>query len=448
MIDNLRARSNPVLLLAIIFIEAFLLAASSKPAKAASAAYSDWCQCAIFVVNHLGLDIIPGDYYLAGTFGDPDESGKTWMDYQGFSRLSDSELPARGDVIVIRPNGKVHIPESEGSQRLVDVEAGWAGHIGVIESAEDYEIDGRLYRQLVFLSSNWGVNSGKMFVRSGCFNVDRSTVWVETNDPEISFWRETDPAMQRRHILNISRQLANGFYHIGIDGNLDGYPISGMGMTAYVWNDDLNNSQNIEGFLSTNANEISPASIQEGDAIILPEEDCWGIFAGFDENPPGFLSSEWINRHGLVYWFNPSGPTLQGPALFSTVPGSCSNREIMIYRSNKIKPELNLVDFNIWEEGDQTFTAVAMHNDGGQTAVVDRLGIQISTLQGKQVITSSEASVGVIEIPAGQEYVFSSHIKVQENGVFLVRPFLTIGGKIKTFPELEKVEYFTKNFSK
>jgi hypothetical protein len=410
--------------------------------SASAQPYAEWCQCAIFVVNHLGLEIIPGDYWTAGSFVIPDEAGKTWMEYQGFSRRPDGENPERGDVVVIRPNGRVYFPESEGSQNLVLVNADpWAGHIGVIDAAEETTVAGLDYWQITFLSSNWGVNATSMFVRSGCFNVDRSVVLVEKGYQEVSFWKQTAPELQRRHILNIARQLANGNYHLGIDGTVDGYPVSGQGLIAYAWNVDLTPGGSIEEILTANAVEVPPGAIQPGDALMLTDEgSIFGIYTGADGN-----GGDWF-KSGFAYRFAPSAGTMQGPELLADFLTPQQAAHVHVYRSKAIAPDLLLEGFEIRTEADGTVTATyLLRNQGGKTVTVNSASVRIASPQGSLAVGSEVVENKTIEVPAGQEYVYKSEITVMKSGVYLLQPTLVVDGKVIYFPEMEKVQYFQRN---
>ncbi|MHC1784305.1 MAG: hypothetical protein AB9891_16390 [Anaerolineaceae bacterium] len=414
-----------------------------KAASAEKIAYAEWCQCAIFVVNHLGLEIIPGEYYTAGSFVIPDDSGRTWMEYQGFSQRLAGERPQNGDVVVIRPNGMVFVPESGDGSRLMEVNAAWTGHIGVVESSESVTRDGTEYWQLTFLSSNWGVNASPMFVRSNCFNVDRSLVWVEKSDPDFSYWKQTEPFFQRQHILNIARQLANGYYHIGFDGTIDGFPVSGDGMIAYMWNLDLPPDRPIDEVFPANGFEVPPGSIQVGDALLISDEQVdffRGIYAGGDGG-----EGRWYET-GLAYWFDPGSAVLKGPSRLADLLLPEQVGSIQVFRSKKIVPDLKVNGFEILEaKGGAVQVVYTIRNEGGQAVKIEAASARISSPQGSSTMDVGIAATNGIEIPAGQEFVFISDILVGKSGVYQFQPVMIVNGKNVYFPEIGKVRYLFAN---
>jgi hypothetical protein len=420
----------------------FLAAAFPKAARAEESAYAEWCQCAIFVVNHLGLEIIPWEYYNAGSFAAPDDSGRTWMEYQGFSRRPAGENPQNGDVVVIRPNGKVFIPENGEGSRLMAVNAAWTGHIGVVESSESAIRDGTQYWLLTFISSNWGVNAGPMFVRSNCYNVDRSNVWVEKSDPDFSFWQPTDPTLQRQHILNIARQLANGYYHVAIDGTIDGYPVSGDGMFAYIWNLELQPGQTLEEVLTKGGVEVPLASLQAGDALVITDNQGQ-VFQGIYSGEIGGQS--WLES-GSAYWFDLNSGSLKGPGPIADLIPSEQAGDIRILRSRNIVPDVKVDSFEFLEDkGGEVEAAFIIRNEGGQTVKIEAASIRVSSPQGSSPMEVKIAAVNGIEIPAGQEFVFMGDFYVAKSGVYQLQPALLINGKMEYFPELMKMKYFQAN---
>lgn len=421
-------------IIAAFYLTLALILTIPTAARAEKNAWAGWCQCAIFVVNHLGLEIIPGEYYTAGSFVVPDESGLTWMEYQGFSPRPPGENPRSGDVVVIRPNGRVFIPESGEGSRLMEVNAAWTGHIGVVESAAAETIEGIDTWRLTFLSSNWGVNASPMFVRSNCFNVDRSVVWIERADPDFSYWVQTDAQMQRQHILNIGRQLANGYYHVGIDGTVDGYPLTGDGLIAYMWNLEIPINGSMEDALAANRMEVSVGALMPGDALVLmdgAEAAFQGIYAGG--------SGGWYES-GSAYWFDAASATLKGPhPLMGLLPADKIDH-IRGYRSISMLPDLGVYDFGIQKATDGGMTAAyVLRNLGGQALKIEEATIRISSLQGNTPEGMDFVPALNVEIPAGQEFVFISRITPAINGVYVIQPAVRMDGRLRYFPELGQV---------
>ncbi len=361
------------------------------------------------------------------------------MEYQGFSLRPPGENPRSGDVVVIRPNGRVFIPEAGDDSRLMEVNAAWTGHIGVVESAEAEIIEGIDTWRVTFLSSNWGVNAGPMFVRSNCFNVDRSLVWIEKNDPDFSFWLQTDPQLQRRHILNIGRQLANGYYHVGIDGTVDGYPLTGDGLIAYMWNVAIPPDGALKEALTANRAEVSTDSILPGDALVLtvePGESFHGIYTGGSGR-----RGDWF-EHGSVYWFDAASATLKGPDPLSNLLDADLVEQIHVYRSISIVPDLVVYDFEIQEGNDGAVTAAyVLKNQGGQGLKIGEAALWVISPQGNIPAGTDIAPTVNFEIPAGQEFVYISPIAVADTGVYLIQPVVSLARGTKYFPEMGEVRY-------
>jgi hypothetical protein len=418
-----------------------LVLALPTTARAEKNAWAGWCQCAVFVVNNLGLEIIPGEYYTAGSFVVPNERGRTWMEYQGFSLRPPGENPRSGDVVVIRPNGRVFIPESGEGSQFMEVNAAWTGHIGVVESVEAKTIEGIDTWRLTFLSSNWGVNAGPMFVRSNCFNVDRSVVWIEKTDPDFSFWLQTDPQLQRRHILNIGRQLANGYYHVGIDGKVDGYPLTGDGLTAYMWNVAIPPDGALDEALAANRAEVSAASALPGDALVVkaaPGNFFHGIYAGGSG-----MWGDWY-ENGSAYWFDAASGTLKGPDLLSSLLAADLVDQVHVYRSISIVPDLMVYDFEIREGNDNAMMAAyVLKNQGGQELKIGAATLRVSSPQGNVPAGTDVTPAVNIEIPAGQEFVYISPVEVADSGVYLILPVVNIPGETMYFPEMGEVRHLT-----
>jgi hypothetical protein len=403
--------------------------------RAEKNAWAGWCQCAIFVVNHLGLEIIPGEYYTAGSFAVPDEKGLTWMEYQGFSQRPPGENPQKGDVVVIRPNGRVFIPAAGEGSRMMEVNAAWTGHIGVVESAESETIEGVDTWRLTFLSSNWGVNASPMFVRSNCFNVDRSVVWIEKADPDFSYWVQTDAKLQRQHILNIGRLLVNGYYHIGIDGTVDGYPLSGDGLTAYMWNLEIPADGDFEKALAANRVEISTAALLPGDALMFMDgaATLQGIYAGSD--------GDW--QRGSAYWFDAASAALKGSDPLDGLLAADQIGQVRAFRSVSMVPDIKIIDFEVAVASDGGITAAyVLKNLGGQGAHIEEASFRINSLQGSIADGTEIASAENIEIPAGQEFVLISRIEPEKNGVYVIQPVVRMNGRMHYFPDLGEVQGF------
>ncbi len=137
---------------------------------------ADWCQCVIFVLNLLGIEQIPGEYWTASSLAIPDEAGKTWMNYQGYTQRPSGQIPKTGDLLVLSGGAEVITVQSwDCTEHLVPVPVDvWAGIYGIVLEAAQVEKEGQSYVQVHLLSANWGVSSRNLGVVGSCFNVDDS----------------------------------------------------------------------------------------------------------------------------------------------------------------------------------------------------------------------------------------------------------------------------------
>lgn len=429
----------------IIFVIALLGFCFPGTVRAERNKLADWCQCAIFVVNYLGLDIIPGDYYTAGSFVVPDSSGYTWMEYQGFYERNPINVPQKGDVVVIKPNGQVFFREEPGSSNLVLVNVdAWAGHIGIIESAEKTVVNEKEYWQVTLLSSNWGVNATSPFVKSYCFNVDRSEILIAKDDSPGSFWYLENIEKQRTHILNLARQLANGYFHISIDKTIDGYPITAAGMVGYVWRLEVGENNTPEVIIRENSFEIPKSSILPGDVLFLSgaqNETSYGVYAG-QEFPSNENGNQVNLEEGVVCWFNRSSNTMQWPKRISDIFTPEQIDSLIALRLNSIKavPEI-IVDDLIIPGETSTMAGFVIRNNGGQPLFIDRAYVQGSNLQGEEKSKVSFPVINNLEIPAGQEYLYYGNLNIIQNGVYKFEPIVIFPDKERYYPEFGETIY-------
>jgi hypothetical protein len=144
-----------LLLASELVFSGFTPSVVTKPVSA------DWCQCVIFVLNLMGIEQIPGDYWTAASLAEPDKAGTSWMEYQGFTKRPVGELPLTGDLLVLAGGAEVITAQIwDGTEHLVPVPVDvWAGHIGIVENALKVKKDGIPYLQISLLSANWGVNA-------------------------------------------------------------------------------------------------------------------------------------------------------------------------------------------------------------------------------------------------------------------------------------------------
>jgi hypothetical protein len=225
----------PSTLIRISFAVSFLASgayvpASPKPLKA------DWCQCVIFVLNILGIKQIPGEYWTAASLAVPDEAGKTWMDYQGYTKRPDGELPQSGDLLVLPGGAEVITVQTwNETEHLVPVPVDvWAGHIGIVLKAETIEKVENPYFQIHLLSANWGVNSHNLGVVGSCFNADESVFLVPQGYKKALFFEATDPLKMRERMVNRAERWALLGLAPSPQGSLDGFPISPSGFVSNV----------------------------------------------------------------------------------------------------------------------------------------------------------------------------------------------------------------------
>ncbi len=272
---------------------------------------ADWCQCVIFVLNLLGIRQIPGEYWTAATLAQPDRSGKTWMDYQGYEKRLDSDLPESGDLLVLANGAEVITEQTwDGSEHLVPVQVDvWAGHLGIVLRAEEVEKEGTEYWRIHLLSANWGVNSHALGVVGSCFNADESAFLLPVGYKKASFFFASDPEKMRERMINRAQRWAS----LGLPANpnttLDGFPVSPSGFISQVL--EPVGSQPLIPLLKDTTGSLIP---------IPPENALAGDLMLFGENPEsgiGIITSiinveKEKSWNGQIISFFPGGRT-RGP---------------------------------------------------------------------------------------------------------------------------------------
>jgi len=83
------------------------------------------------------------------------------MNYQGFSKRSEGEIPQLSDLLLLAGGAEVETVQTwNGIEHLVPVPVDvWAGHIGIVENAQKGVKEGQTFFQVKLLSANWGVNA-------------------------------------------------------------------------------------------------------------------------------------------------------------------------------------------------------------------------------------------------------------------------------------------------
>jgi hypothetical protein len=271
----------PSSLIRLSFAISFLASGANLPVRPKPQT-ADWCQCVIFVLNILGIKQIPGEYWTAASLAVPDEAGKTWMDYQGYSFIEqpDRALPQSGDLLVLPGGAEVITVQTwNGTEHLVPVPVDvWAGHIGIILKAETIEKDGNPYIQIHLLSANWGVNSHNLGVVGSCFNADESVFLVPQGYKKALFFMATDPLKMRERMVNRAERWALLGLAPSLQGSLDGFPISPSGFVSNVME-----PVGIEPLVPTVTNiaenliEVSPNHALPGDFVLFGEAKSPGL---------------------------------------------------------------------------------------------------------------------------------------------------------------------------
>lgn len=251
---------------------------------------ADWCQCVIFVLNLMGIEQIPGEYWTAASLAEPDKSGSTWMEYQGFNERPDGELPQPGDLLVLADGAEVTTVQTwDGTEHLVPVVVDvWAGHIGIIENAQKVTKEGNSYLQITLLSANWGVNARPSGVVGSCYNVDESIFLIPESDKMSKYFYASDLLMMRERVINRAKRWSS----LGITPNpqvtLDGFPLTPEGFISAALNEPDVHPLTPD-LISEDADlvEIFDTAAQPGDVVILNGEEGnvgYGIIAGSDSS--------------------------------------------------------------------------------------------------------------------------------------------------------------------
>jgi hypothetical protein len=224
--------------MAVFFVRLFLITGlvypGYIPAGMTRPVSADWCQCVIFVLNLMGIEQIPGEYWTAASLAVPDETGKTWMEYQGFSKRPAEGLPQPGDLLVLAGGTEVVVPQIwNGIEHLVPVPVDvWAGHIGIVENAHNVEKEGRYYKQITLLSANWGVNAKPAGVIGSCYNVDESVFLLPGGYDKAQFFFASNPLKMRERVVNRAKRWSL----LGLASNpqttMDGYPLTPSGFVS------------------------------------------------------------------------------------------------------------------------------------------------------------------------------------------------------------------------
>jgi hypothetical protein len=244
---------------------------------------AEWCQCVIFVLNIIGIEQIPGDYWTAASLAVVDESGKTWMDYQGFQIRLAKNMPKSGDLLVLDGGADVITAQIwSGTEHLVPVPVDlWAGHIGIVETARIVSKEGQDYLQVKLLSSNWGVNAVPSGVIGSCYNVDESIFLIPIGYKKAHFFFADDPVKMRERIVNRAERWA--FW--GVTDNplssMDGFPITPIGFINAALREPGTNLMHPQLLdFSRDLNEIALVDTLPGDVIsfgVTDQENGFGI---------------------------------------------------------------------------------------------------------------------------------------------------------------------------
>jgi hypothetical protein len=171
---------------------------------------ADWCQCVVFVLNLLGIQQIPGEYWTAASLAVPDQAGLTWMDYQGYRRRQDVELPETGDLLVLNGGAEV-ITEQTWAGVNTWFLYRWTCGPGILElfcGQMRSRRMGQYTGRSILLSANWGVNSHALGVVGSCFNVDESSFLLPVGYKKATFFFPSDPAKMRERMVNRAARWA------------------------------------------------------------------------------------------------------------------------------------------------------------------------------------------------------------------------------------------------
>ncbi len=282
---------------------------------------ADWCQCVIFLLNILGIDQIPGEYWTAESLAIPDEFGMTWMDYQGYSQRSPGEIPQTGDLLVLLGGAEVvTVQEWSGEEHLVPVPVDvWAGHIGIVLDAKEVEFEQKAYFQIRLLSANWGVNANYLGVVGSCYNVDSSEFLVSRGDDKAKFFHETDPRKMRERMVNRAERWSQlGLAENG-NSTLDGFPVTPSGFVSHVMR-PVGNEPLVPLIRDISAEllPIEPKDLVSGDIVVIGRENNPGF--GFIVEP-GLVTGTRTWTGSLIH-FLPGGKVSATEEWTATLSGT------------------------------------------------------------------------------------------------------------------------------
>jgi hypothetical protein len=297
-----------LLLIASLFLPGFMSPSLARPPRA------DWCQCVIFALNLLGIQQIPGEYWTAASLAVPDATGKTWMDYQGYKKRTDGDLPGTGDLLVLSNGAEVVTEQTwSGAEHLVPVPVAWTGHMGIVLQAQKVEKEGTAYIKVQLMSANWGVLAKNLGVVGSCYNVDQSTFLIPEGYKKAGFFQPADPVKARERMVN--RAIRWAFLGLTDSPNafVDGFPVNPSGFASYVM--EPVGSQPLMPVVSNVAENLVeiPAEIAlPGDFLLFgnASEPGMAVITQLVESAPG---SSW---KGQVAYLAPKG-TAAGPVEWS-----------------------------------------------------------------------------------------------------------------------------------
>jgi hypothetical protein len=241
---------------------------------------ADWCQCVIFILNLLGIQQIQGEYWTATSLAVPDKTGKSWMDYQGYTKRMPDQVPQTGDIMVLEAGAQVITVQTwDGSEHLVPVPVdAWAGHIGIVLNTEPVVKAETAYLQVNLLSANWGVNSRPLGVVGSCFNVDESNFLLPEGYKKASFFYATDPLKMRERMVNRASRWALLGLAANPQASMDGFPITPSGFISYVLQPVGKQPLTpVVTDIKSAVYEISPEAVLEGDFVLFGDENNPGL---------------------------------------------------------------------------------------------------------------------------------------------------------------------------